>query len=806
MKDQLLDGFYLQELLVEPLTGQVSGGRESGHLPPKSVEVLLCLAKQPCTLVLREEILRDVWADGNGSPEALSHSVSEIRHVLGDHAEDPVFIQTVPKRGYRLLCEPRLTDSSNPIKSISAGTSHAVADSFWKAMLRHGVVQASIAYLVFGWVLIQVADTTFNNLGLPTWSISFVTYTVVGGIPLVVLFAWFLEVAGGRMIWDRGEQSGPLLQGLERNYLAIVAAFGMAALGAGIYQYAIGFTVPRDGSGSVAEVEPALIPIEPNSIAVLQLLNIDGSDATKVFSDGLSEDVLDRLATIPGLLVSSRGDAWSLPANATSQDVRRRLRVAYFVEGSVRLVDDELRVIVQLINSETGFHLVSRSFNKRLQDFMAMQREITNLVVANLRVALPDDSQLPVASSYEGANLDAYVLYRRGRDVLNKPATGETVRESISLFRQSLAIDPDYAAAHAGLCASYTAFYEISHDVADIGAAEQACGAALSANSRLHMVHDALGHLYLLTGRTAEAETAFSKGLQINQKDVAAMLGLASVFRQQQRFDEAEKMLNNAVVLQPGNWNTINTLGNFLFSVGRYADAAAEYQKVVYLDRLNWATLGNLGGALMMTGDFTAARDAIERSLKIETNQTIYSNLGTIFYYLGEFEQSVAIHRQVAEMSPNSNFVWLNLADALYFAGERVAAHDAFVKSAELSKSQLAVNPSEAESLYLLAWARTMSGDESDASVLIGRAIAIAPNDPYAYYYDALLKTKHGDYAAATKSIKLAVNMGYPTQMLAAEPYLAGLHGEKEFTSLLTEKTAKTDDNERLEREERNNE
>jgi tetratricopeptide (TPR) repeat protein len=128
------------------------------------------------------------------------------------------------------------------------------------------------------------------------------------------------------------------------------------------------------------------------------------------------------------------------------------------------------------------------------------------------------------------------------------------------------------------------------------------------------------------------------------------------------------------------------------------------------------------------------------------------------------------------------------------------------VKSAELSKSQLAVNPSEAESLYLLAWARTMSGDESDASVLIGRAIAIAPNDPYAYYYDALLKTKHGDYAAATKSIKLAVNMGYPTQMLAAEPYLAGLHGEKEFTSLLTEKTAKTDDNERLEREERNNE
>lgn len=791
MKKQLLDGFFLHELLVEPLVGRVSGGGEPGHLPSKSIEVLLCLAKQPRKLVSREEILSSVWGDGNGTTEALSHSVSEIRHALGDHADDPVFIQTVPKRGYRLLCEPRLRDSSSRIESASPDAARPVAESFWNTLLRHGVVQASIAYLVVGWVLIQVADTTFFNLGLPAWAISFVTYMVIGGFPIVVLLAWFLEVVGGRMIWDRGDQSGPLLQGLERNYLAIVAAYGIAALGAGIYQYTVGFTVQQDDSSPVAEAEPPLIPIEPNSIAVLQLLNIDGSDATKVFSDGLSEDVLDRLATIPGLLVSSRGDAWSLPANASSQVVRRRLRVAYFVEGSVRVVGDELRVIVQLINSESGFHVVSRSFNKKLQDFMAIQREITDLIIANLRVALPDDTQLPVAPSFEGANLDAYVLYRRGRDVLNKPATRETVREGIGLFRQSLAIDPGYAAAHAGLCASYTAFYEISHDAADIGAAEQACAAALSANSRLHMVHDALGHLNMLTGRTAEAERAFSQALQINQKDVAAMLGLASVFRQQQRFDEAETLLNTAVELQPGNWNTINTLGNFLFGMGRYADAAAEYQKVVYLDPLNWATLGNLGGALMMTGDFAAARDAIERALKIETNQTIYSNLGTIFYYLGEFQQSVAIHRQVAKLSPNSNFVWLNLADALYFAGDRAGAHDAFAKSAELSKSQLAVNPSEAESLYLLAWAQTMSGDESDAAELIGRAVAIAPSDPYAYYYDALLKTKHGDYAAATAAIKVAVELGYPTQMLAAEPYLAGLHGEIEFISLLTEKNSK---------------
>jgi Flp pilus assembly protein TadD len=96
------------------------------------------------------------------------------------------------------------------------------------------------------------------------------------------------------------------------------------------------------------------------------------------------------------------------------------------------------------------------------------------------------------------------------------------------------------------------------------------------------------------------------------------------------------------------------------------------------------------------------------------------------------------------------------------------------------------VNPSEAEALYLLAWAQAMSGDDSAASTLIDRATAIAPNDPYVYYYDSLLKARHGDFAAATEAIKLAVDLGYPIRMAAAEPYLASLHGEKDFTILLT--------------------
>ena len=790
MHNRLLDGFYLNDILVEPLLGKVSGSGEASHLPSKSIEVLLCLARQPRRLVPREEILDKVWGDGQGTSDRLSHAIGQIRHALGDHADDPLFVQTVPKRGFRLLCEPRLKNIEDSEESVRITPTPSVPAPFWQSLLRRGVMQASIAYLVVGWVAIQVASETFSDLRLPGWASPFVTFVVVSGLPIVIFLSWFLESSEGRMIWDRGEQRGGLLKGLERNYLAVIGAFIVATLGVGIYQVGVGFDVPDDVVQTVEAIDPAPIAVAENSIAMLQLLNIDGSDSTRIFSDGLSEDILDRLASIPGLLVSSRGDSWSLPDNAPSDAVRRRLRVAYYVEGSVRSIGDELRVVVQLIDSDTGFHILSKGFNRNLQDYLTMQREITDLIIANLRVALPAEAQMPATFGSEGDSLDAYVLYRRGREALNKPSTIETTRESIEQFQKSLSVDPDYAAAHAGLCGSYADLYELTRESADIVSAEQACASALSANSRLHMVHSALGRLYVLTGKTSEAESAYLTALQLNPKAVGAMLGLASTYERQQRFDEAESLLVEAIDLQPGNWASINTLGNFLFGMGRYADAANQYRKVVYLDPQNWATLGNLGGALMMMGDFSDARKAIERSLKIETNQTIFSNLGIIFYYLGEFEQSVAIQRQVTDLSPNSNFAWLNLGDALYFSGDETGARDAFFRSAELSRNQLAIDPTEAEAMYMLAWAQTMSGDDSQAADLIERAIGIAPNDPYTFYYDALLKTRNGELTAATNAVKSAVKLGYPKRMLAAEPYLASLRGENEFDELLTSRTS----------------
>ncbi len=789
MNNKLLDGFFLQEVLVEPLIGRVSGSGEPAHLPSKSIEVLLCLAKQPRRLVSREELLAKVWGDGNGSPEALSHAVSEIRHVLGDQADDPVFIQTVPKRGYRLLCEPRLRDSSSQATSVVPESTFPAVAPFWSALLRHGVVQAGFAYLVVGWLLIQVADATFLNLGLPTWAMPFITFVVVGGFPVAVLLAWFIEVAEGRMIRDRGEQPGGLLQGLGRNYLAIIAAYGIAALGAGTYQFSVGFNVPENGS--VQAAKRALIPIEPNSIAVLQLMNIDGSEETTIFSNGLVEDVINRLARIPGLHVSSRGDSFSLPANSSSSEVRQRLRVSYYLEGSVRLTDEQIRVVIQLIESETGLHLLSRSFDRERKDFFEIQDEITSLAVANLRVALPQDTQTALGTAINVASIDAYILYRRGIEELHKPMTVQTIEQALDWFSQSLEIDPDYAAAHAGICLTYSSGFNIVDDPVFIDEAEQACASALELSPNLDIVHNALGDLYWNTGKLQEAEASYLRALAINQNDASALTGLAIVHASQQRLAEAEENFRQAIDLQPGNWQSYDSLGRFLYQNGRYEEAAAAYEEVVSLDTENMQGWGNLGTSLMLSGNFADAAPAFNRSIGIEPQMEAYSNLGLMYYYLGKTDAAVTALENATSLAPDDHLVWANLGDALSFSEQTARSSQAFSRAEGLAESRLAVNRKDAETMIDLAWIKAMLGKMEDAKALIVRAQRIAPGDPYVHYIHGLVLTRMGEHTAALVELETAVEMGYPLVMLAAEPHLTELKEKPRFVALVKKQDAR---------------
>ena len=785
MNSRLLQGFFLGDLLVEPLKGQVTDRRESRHLTPKAIEVLLCLAESPGELVTRESLLTAVWGDGQGTHEALGHAVSEIRHALDDHPDNPHFVQTLPKRGYRLVVHPVLVEeNTSTIVLGTEGNSHLSDISLIENLKRRGVLETALAYLIVGWLLIQIADIVFSQLHLPDWAATFVTVFVIAGFPIAVVLSWFLEYRNGRAVVDDLSPVASRRRRFGRTYVSVIAGLAFASVLVFVYDRNFGLPVAAPPDVSPTDMSLTLPPVTKNSIAVLPFFNIDGSEDTQTFANGLVDDVITRLSRVPNLRVSSRGDSFTLAPNSASAQVRQRLRVALYLEGSVQIADDQIRVIVQLIDSETGFHVVARTFNRLRKDFFDIRDEITELTVANVRVALPAGEQVVSTPAWEEPSLDAYVLYRRGVDASRLP-TAKSMANAIRWYDAALEVDADFAAAHAGKCTAYVGRHVESGDATFIGNAESACALALQLNPNLDAVHIALGNLYKATGRYDDALAEFHRALKSDPSSVAALTGLGAVYGLQQEPVKAEESLRKAVGLRPGDWSPYNALGSFLYAAGRYAEAAEQFEYVVALDSENMIGYSNLGTAYMLADDFSKAAPALRKAISIEPRASTYSNLGLMYYYLGNFDEAIEAHRHATELSPSDPIRWSNLGDALWIAGRTGEARETFESAATLADAALGVNPNDPYTQMDMAWINAMLDKGDSARELINRARSLAPEDPYAHYIDGLIHLRNSDFDAALDALEIAAEKGYSLKMMAAEPHLAALQSYPRFQDLI---------------------
>jgi TolB-like protein/tetratricopeptide (TPR) repeat protein/DNA-binding winged helix-turn-helix (wHTH) protein len=779
-----MQGFYLGELLVEPLKGQVSSHAGTSHLPPRAVEVLLCLAGSPGELVSREDLLETVWGADEGSPEALIHAVSTIRHALGDQPDNPTYIQTMPRRGYRLLLDPVPVDSDTGSTIIGAGEPLPGAElGLVENLRRRGVIETAVAYAVIGWLLIQIADIVFDQLHLPDWAGTFVTVLVIAGFPIALLFSWYFEFRDGRAVLDHLSPADKRRRRFSRTYFSVLAALALASIGVFVYDRSVGLPKAEPTAAIVSASE--LPPIHKNSFAVLPFFNADNDEQSQIFANGLVDDVITRLSQVPGLRVSSRGDSYSLEPNSSSQQVRERLRVEKYLEGSVSTAGDKIRVIVQLIDTATGFHILSRTFDRDSKDIFFIRDEITSLTVANVRAALPPDERSSTLKGEEHPTLDAYVLYRRGVDASRLPTTIDTIFSALEWFDSALVVDPGYAAAYAGKCAVYVEGYMRFVETSYIDLAEESCDAALSLNPNLPVVHAALGELYVATGRSAEAEISFERALAVDPKNVASMMGLGDVYLSQNRLADAEAVLTKAVDVHPGDATAYRSLGNFFYATGHFEKAADQYTFSVALEPKDTTGYSNLGAAHMMSGDFKGALRAYQQAIDLAPTAVTYSNLGLMHFYLGDLDAAIENHQAAVAQSGNSHLAWSNLGDALWVAGRADDATKAYSQARELALEAFGINPSDPATTIDLAWINAMLGDQAAAKALMDKGRALAPDDPVTWYYDALVRLRAGDRVTALEALANAAAAGYPLKLLAADPLLAEIHEEPAFVAVL---------------------
>jgi TolB-like protein/Tfp pilus assembly protein PilF len=332
-------------------------------------------------------------------------------------------------------------------------------------------------------------------------------------------------------------------------------------------------------------------PIGPaSSIVVLPFANLGDDKSDESFSDGLTEELIDSLARVPGLHVVARNSAFQYKGKPT--DVRKigeELSVRTVLEGSVRKDGNRVRISAQLDDASTGYHLWSASYEKEMKDILAIQREISQAITNALGVQLTaknatDGSAIPLGDS-PALDPEAYQDYLHGLAFLNK-RNAESTRAAMVYFQQAIAKDPNYALAYLGLAHSYSniPIYAAipSHEAAS--QIREAASKALALDSTLGEAHIDLALACMYDYDWPSAEREFRKGLDLSPGDTFAHGWYGTYLVKIGRLTESLAEHKTAFQSDPVSADAGAGVARSHYHMHRYDEAIQQYKNARDLD------------------------------------------------------------------------------------------------------------------------------------------------------------------------------------------------------------------------------
>jgi TolB-like protein len=295
---------------------------------------------------------------------------------------------------------------------------------FISEIRRREIIPVVITYTVVGWLVLQIAEVTFEPLGMPEGGVRLIIIMSIAGFPAVLFLAWVLDVKSQGVMFDlplwqvegaitqqQKKASRPLV--LLLCLLVIIGTWGLVVfLDDKIQPAEDNVSSLQSESERKSDAVRANFPI--NSIAVLAFENFDGQPESDYFADGLAEEILNHLSSISELNVAARSSSFRFRGERVDiREVAKLLNVGHILEGSVRREGNRIRISAQLIDGKEGFNTWSKSYNRNLDDVFAIQKEIAFAVVNGLKIALSVDSKNRLQQT-QSENIDAYIFYLQG--------------------------------------------------------------------------------------------------------------------------------------------------------------------------------------------------------------------------------------------------------------------------------------------------------------------------------------------------------------------------------------------------------
>jgi adenylate cyclase len=339
---------------------------------------------------------------------------------------------------------------------------------------------------------------------------------------------------------------------------------------------------PRHVEISSENAKTIALPDKP-SIAVLPFANISSDPEQEYFSDGITEDLITDLSKLSGLFVISRNSVNLYKGKAVKpEQVSQELGVRYVLEGSIRKAGKRVRITAQLVDATTGYHVWADRYDRDLQDIFALQDEVTQKIVAALEVKLTEGEQERLGRPLTN-NIEAYDYYLRGLD-LHPYSTEEANARAQQMFAKAVELDPQFAAAYAGLGWAYFDQWSLgwSQDLQTLEQAFALAQQAIAVDPLLPHGHRLLGIAYLWKKHYELAIAEVERALALDPNHADAYVALGDIFNWAGRAEETAPLVEKAMRLNPQYplWYLWD-LGHAYYLTGRYEEAIATFKRVL---------------------------------------------------------------------------------------------------------------------------------------------------------------------------------------------------------------------------------
>ena len=595
--------------------------------------------------------------------------------------------------------------------------------TFFSELKRRNVYKVAVTYAVVGWVIAQIATQIFPFLEIPNWVVRLVIVLIAIGFPIALVIAWAFEITPQGIERTEVADTMPAVPGQRKRvwiYVVIVgAAISVALFFLGRYS-AQPTPTPRPASAELRRDEQS--EAAAKSIAVLPFVNMSADKNDEYLSDGMTEELINVLAKVPGLRVPGRTSCFAFKGK-NEEDIFRKvgdqLHVGTVLEGSVRKVGEKLRVTAQLINVSDGYHLWSKDYDGDVKDILTFQSNVAEQVVQALQVQLGTEAARAL-SKKPTENAEAYRLYLLGRYHFAK-FTRAGWTNAIHYFEQALQIDPTYTLAYCGLADTYgwaggqtlpgreawakemefarkalaldpnlaearlsmgTALYSVLGPYAS----EKELDRAVELNPKQPLIYDQYGWTFAAMGRFDDAIAAEKKALELDPLNTFLNTNLAFFLYWARRYEEATTQIRETLELDPNNAFAHSILGWCLIGKGNKAEAKAEFEKATTLDDLSWY-VSSLGYACAVNGDRAKAEQILQNLEELSKQRYVSpANRAAVYLGLGEKEKALdCLEKAYEDRDPI--FWWID-GDQLYDSVRNEPRFQALVQKVDRMKAE----------------------------------------------------------------------------------------------------------------------